>query len=67
MPRLSREIILRALKQATSEELGRELATRHKTGGARLGTGPKPQYVECPRCGEQVTKTQAVRGHGCTK
>jgi hypothetical protein len=37
-----------------------------KSGGKRPGAGRKPEYVECPKCGKKVTKTQASRGHeGC--
>jgi hypothetical protein len=36
-------------------------------GGARPNSGPKPTYVKCRFCGQRVTKTQAARGHGCTR
>jgi hypothetical protein len=35
------------------------------SGGARAGAGRPAEKAKCPRCGAQVTKTQAIRGHGC--
>jgi ribosomal protein S26 len=34
-------------------------------GGARPGAGRRASMVPCHRCGAIVTKTQAIRGHGC--
>jgi len=53
--------------QMLLSEIGRRNAARRTTaGGARPGAGRKPQMVKCPRgCGRMVTKTQALRGHGC--
>lgn len=49
-------------------EVGRRNAAKRTSplGGYRPGAGRKPQMVKCPRgCGRMVTKTQALRGHGC--
>jgi hypothetical protein len=47
-------------------EVGRRNAARRTTaGGYRPGAGRKPTLVKCLRCGQQVTKTQARRGHSC--
>jgi hypothetical protein len=47
-------------------EIGRRNAARRKSaGGFREGAGRKPEMVRCPRCGASVSKTEALRGHGC--
>lgn len=47
-------------------EAARRMTERRKvSGGSREGAGRKPEMVPCPRCGRQVTKTEARRGHGC--
>ncbi|MGH9619692.1 MAG: hypothetical protein ACRD45_08295 [Bryobacteraceae bacterium] len=51
---------------ALYSEVGRRNAARRQTaGGFRIGAGRKPELIPCPRCGAKVTKTQALRGHGC--
>lgn len=58
------------LQAAPYEELAAELARRNaarritKTGGRN---GGRPAVlVDCPQCGEPITKTQLRRGHGCS-
>jgi hypothetical protein len=48
-------------------EAARRMVKRRKvSGGARAGAGRPKEFVPCPRgCGQMVTKTQAIRGHGC--
>lgn len=54
-------------EEAFLSELGRRNAAKRISplGGYRSGAGRKPQMVKCSRCGQMVTKTQALRGHGC--
>lgn len=40
-------------------------ASYENMGGRRPGAGRPAQLTPCPRCGADVTRTQARRGHGC--
>lgn len=68
-PRSERDwpaILQDAPYKALAAELARRNADRRvtKTGGRN---GGRPAVlVECPKCGEAVTKTQLRRGHKCT-
>jgi hypothetical protein len=55
------------LDRIPEEEIIRRAAqiNGRKSGGFREGAGRPVTYTKCPRCGERVTKTQAIRGHGC--
>jgi hypothetical protein len=48
-----------SLEQATPKQLALALA-RHRKPGQRKG-GPKATFVAGPRCGAEVTKTEATR------
>lgn len=59
------ELIERALKQATMEQLGRALAQKRLETPDWKGGRPRTKAPRCP-CGAMTRKRAKARGHHCT-
>ena len=53
-------------EEVLKSEWARRNSMRRETHTGGHNGGRPVEYVPCPRCGKQVTKTEARRGHGCT-